>query len=111
MVLVRVRTRGVDLSQVLATMLGVSLVEGIQGPYDLVVHVTEVDRVNVIEQCPGVIAAEACWLSPCAQGGADDDSYPRNESSDRRSASSETSNHGCSHRRPDVRIEWGFDGY
>jgi hypothetical protein len=48
---------------------GVSRVEHVQGPYDLVIYVDAPAQVKAIERFPGVIAAQVCWLSPRAQGG------------------------------------------
>jgi hypothetical protein len=58
-----------DLVHVLGEMEGVLLVEPLQGPYDLVVHVVGAAQVQALERFPGVTAAEVCWLSSPAQGG------------------------------------------
>lgn len=58
------------MARVFGAMEGVSRVERIQGPYDLVVHAIGHEEVEVIEKFPGVTAVEVCWLSPRSPGGA-----------------------------------------
>lgn len=68
-VLLRTKRSGEDIARVLGAMEGVSRVERVQGPYDLVIHAAGPAQVEVIEGFPGVIAAEVCWLSRRSQGG------------------------------------------
>lgn len=58
-----------ELASAFAAMNGVSRVDAVKGPYDLVIHAMGIDQVEIIERFPGVSTAEVCWLSPVAQGG------------------------------------------
>jgi hypothetical protein len=69
-VLARTTRNREDLVRAIAAMEGVSGVERVQGPYDLVIHAAGPDQVEVIERLPEVTAAEVCWLSPRPQGGS-----------------------------------------
>lgn len=53
----------------IGAMEGVSRVECVRGPYDLVIHTAGSAQVEAIERFPGVVAAEVCWLSPGEKGG------------------------------------------
>jgi hypothetical protein len=69
-VLARTKRNREDLVRAIAAMEGVSRVERVRGPYDLVVHAAGLEQVEVIERVPEVTAAEVCWLSPRSQGGS-----------------------------------------
>jgi hypothetical protein len=69
-VLARTTRNREDLVRAIAAMEGVSRVEHVQGPYDLVIHIAGPAQVEAIERFPGVTAAEVCWLSPRPQGGS-----------------------------------------
>jgi hypothetical protein len=68
-VLARTTRNKAQMVRVISAMEGVSRVERVQGPYDLVIHLAGPAQVEAIEQFPGVISAEVCWLSPRPQGG------------------------------------------
>jgi uncharacterized protein with GYD domain len=44
------------------SMRGVTRVDAVRGPYDLVIH-AEADQVDAIVRLPGVVAADVCWFS------------------------------------------------
>jgi hypothetical protein len=69
MILARTTRNSEDLVRAIGAIEGVSRVEHVQGPYDLVIHIDGSAQVEAIERFPGVIAAEVCWLSPRAEGG------------------------------------------
>jgi hypothetical protein len=69
-VLARTKRNREDLVRAIGAMEGVSRVERVRGPYDLVVHAAGLEQVEVIERLPEVTAAEVCWLSPRSQGGS-----------------------------------------
>jgi hypothetical protein len=68
-ILARTTRNNKDVVRAIGAIEGVSRVEHVQGPYDLVIHIAGPAQVEAIERFPGVIAAEVCWLSPRAQGG------------------------------------------
>jgi hypothetical protein len=68
-VLVRTTRGRADIVRALGAIDGVSGVEPVRGPYDLVIHAAGPAQVEIIEQFPGVAAAEVCWLCPRSQGG------------------------------------------
>jgi hypothetical protein len=57
-----------DMVRVFGAMQGVSRVEPVRGPYDLVIVAADAAQVDTIERLPGVIAAEVCWLSQSREG-------------------------------------------
>jgi hypothetical protein len=68
-ILARTTRNNEEVVRAIGAIEGVSGVEHVQGPYDLVIHVDAPAQVEAIERFPEVIAAEVCWLSPSAQGG------------------------------------------
>jgi hypothetical protein len=63
-------TRGsANIVRALDAIDGVSRVELVRGPYDLVIHAAGPAQVEIIERFPGVTATEVCWLCPRSQGG------------------------------------------
>jgi len=70
LVLLRATPSPRDLVRVFGAMEGVSRVERVRGPYDLVIHIGGSAQVEAIERFPGVIAADVCWLSPGEKGGS-----------------------------------------
>jgi hypothetical protein len=68
-ILARTTRNKEDVVRAIGAIEGVSRVEHVQGPYDLVIHLDGPAQVKAIERFPGVIVAEVCWLSPRAQGG------------------------------------------
>jgi hypothetical protein len=68
-ILARTTRNKEDVVRAIGAIEGVSRVEHVQGPYDLVIHAAGPDQVEVIERLPEVTAAEVCWLSLRPQGG------------------------------------------
>jgi DNA-binding Lrp family transcriptional regulator len=67
-VLARTTPNREDMVRVIGAIKGVSRVERVQGPYDLIIHTAGPAQVEAIERFPGVVAADVCWLSSGAQG-------------------------------------------
>jgi hypothetical protein len=68
-ILLRTTTRREGLVRVPTAMEGVSCVERIQRPLCSRDPRGRTRSGEVIEEFPGVTAAEICWLSPRAEGG------------------------------------------
>jgi hypothetical protein len=62
MVLLRTTRDRRQLASEFGSMKGVSRVDAVRGPYDLVVHATGFDAVKQIEGVSGISAADVCWL-------------------------------------------------
>jgi len=69
LVLVRTTRPVTEVVKVLNSMRGIDSVDRIQGPYDLVVHTSGVEEID-IERIPGVAHVEVCWRTPQQEGGS-----------------------------------------
>ena len=67
--LVRTNRPVTEVLKVLASMRGIDSVDQVQGPYDLVVHTSGVEEID-IGRIPGVTHVEVCWRTPHPEGGS-----------------------------------------